>query len=59
MELWANCVIILILIGITTLIYIVGGIMEALVTYIKHSKEKKSRRCKHNSPVANGKENLT
>lgn len=53
MEFTARLIILLIFIGIFTLVYIIGCIMEALSTYIKHTKERRARERRHNSPMAN------
>ena len=53
MDFAARLIIVLIYIGLFTLMYIIGGIMEALYTYIKHTKERRERDRRHNSPMAN------
>ena len=53
MDFAARLIIVLILIGLCTLVYIVGGSMEALSTYIKHTKERRAKERRQNSPMAN------
>ncbi len=53
MDFATRFVIVLIVIGLFTLMYIIGCIMEALTTYIKHTKERRARERRHNSPMAN------
>lgn len=55
MNFAASLVIVLILVGILTLIYVVGGILEALSTYIRHTKERKRKGREQHSPMANSK----
>ena len=53
MEFTARLIIVLIFIGLFALMYIIGGILEALYAYIKHTKEKRAKERRHNSPMAN------
>lgn len=53
MDFATRLVLVLIVIGLFTLMYIIGCIMEALTTYIKHTKERRARERRHNSPMAN------
>ena len=52
MDFAARFIIVLIIIGLFTLMYIIGGIMEALCTYIKHTRERRAKE-RRNSPMAN------
>lgn len=54
MELLPSLIIISIIAGIGILVYVIGGILDALEHYIKHGRQKQNRKC--NSPMANCRE---
>ncbi len=52
MNFWSCAIVMLIILGLLTLIYVVGGIMESVITYVKHTRERKKSRRKDISPMA-------
>lgn len=55
MDFAASLIVVLIIAGLITLVCIVGGIIEALCTYIKHIWKRQAKEHKRNSPMANNK----
>lgn len=54
MELLPSLIIISIITGIGILVYVIGGILDALEHYIKNGRQKQNRKC--SSPMANCRE---